>query len=147
MNAQTSTTTAFLLALRELDTPLTQEEKKILREIADQLDIQPKAWESFTEPLLLKMIAANPPLNQSYQLYKTKLDSLATIQVDLLPTTSEIEQLKPSNTRSTKGFKPQTEATAYNQQINNAVILIGRSEQPEESVKKLSLEKVKQILD
>lgn len=149
MNTQINTTTlAFLLALQELDAPLSQKEKKILAEIADQLDARPDAWESFTEPLLVKMITSNPPLNQGYQLYKSKLDSLENIPIDLLPTASEIAQLKSDDTGAiTRGFKPQSEATGYNQQINNAVILISRAEQPEEIAKKLSFtEKVKQLL-
>jgi len=149
MNTPINTTIlAFLLALEELDTPLNEEEKKALAEIADQLDVQPKAWESFTQPLLLNMIADNESLNQRYQTYKSKLDSLETIPSELLPTVTEIEQVKDGATlANTKGFKPQSEATGYNQQINNVVIVISRSEQPEETVKKLSFtEKLKQLL-
>jgi len=138
----------FLLALQELDVPLSQEEKNTLKEIADQLYLQPKAWESFTEPLLIKMITSNPELNQYYHLYKSKLDCLANIPSELLPTASEIAELESSGTGAiSKGFKPQTEATGYNQQINNTVIVISRSQQPEETVKKLRfLEKLKQRL-
>ncbi|MEQ8386191.1 MAG: hypothetical protein RH949_27915 [Coleofasciculus sp. A1-SPW-01] len=143
-----TTILAFLLALEELDTSLSQSEKKMLAEIADQLDVQPKAWESFTQPLLLKMIADNELLNQRYQTYKSKLDSLETIPSELLPSVTEIEQIKDGATlANTKGFKPKSEATGYNQQINNAVIVISRSEQPEATVKKLSFtEKLKQFL-
>ncbi|MFB2882267.1 hypothetical protein [Floridanema aerugineum] len=149
MNTQINTTSlAFLLALQELNTPLSETEKQTLTEVADQLDYQPKAWESFTEPLLVKMITSNPELNQKYQFYKLKLDSLGNINGDLLPTATEIEQLKSNEIGvTTRGFKPQSEATGYNQQINNAVILISRAEQPEEIAKKLSFtEKVKQLL-
>jgi hypothetical protein len=149
MNSQINTTTlAFLLALQELDTPLNEQEKNTLAEIADQLDVQPKAWESFTQPLLLKMIGDNESLNQRYQTYKSKLDSLETIPSELLPTVTEIEQIKSSETlAATRGFQPQSEATGYNQQINNVVIVVSRSEQPEEAVKKLSLkEKFKHLL-
>ena len=149
MNSQINTTTlAFLLALQELEMPLNEEEKKTLKEIADQLDVQPKAWESFTQPLLLKMIGGNELLNQRYQVYKLKLDSLETIPTELLPTVTEIEQIKSGEMlATTKGFKSQSEATGYNQQINNAVIVISRSKQPEETVKKLSFtEKIKQFL-
>src|SRR4028119_2150579 len=97
MNSQINTITlAFLLALQELDTPLNEEEKNTLAEIADQLDAQPKAWESFTQPLLLKMIGDNESLNQCYQTYKSKLDSLETIPSELLPTVTEIEQIRSS---------------------------------------------------
>jgi hypothetical protein len=149
MTPQINTTIlAFLLALQELDTPLSQEEKKALAEIADQLDVQPKAWESFTQPLLLKMIIGNELLNQRYQAYKFKLDSLETIPSELLPTITEIEQLKRGESLATlKGFEPQSEAIGYNQQINNAVIVISRSEQPEETAKKLNFtQKLKQLL-
>lgn len=148
MNTLNTTSLAFLLALQELNTPLSDTEKQTLTEVADQLDLQPKAWESFTEPLLVKMITSNPQLNQKYQFYKSKLDSLGNINEDLLPTATEIEQLKSNEIGvTTRGFKPQSEATGYNQQINNAVILISRAEQPEEIAKKLSFtEKVKQLL-
>ncbi len=149
MNNQINTTTlAFLLALQELDTPLSQEEKNTLAEIADQLDVQPKAWDSHTQPLLLKIIADNESLNHHYQAYKSKLDSLETIPNELFPTDTEIEQIRSGEPLAvTRGFKPQSEATGYNQQINNVVIVVSRSEQPEEAVKKLSLkEKFKHLL-
>ncbi|MEQ9235458.1 MAG: hypothetical protein RIG66_15405 [Coleofasciculus sp. E2-BRE-01] len=149
MNTSMNTTIlAFLLALQELDTSLSQSEKKTLAEIADQLYVRPEAWESFTQPLLLKMIADNESLNQHYHVYKSKLDSLESIPSELLPTVTEIEQIKDSATlANAKGFKSQSEATGYNQQINNVVIVISRSEYPEETVKKLSFtEKLKQIL-
>ncbi len=152
MNSQINTTTlAFLLALQELDKPLTEEEKDTLAEIGDQLDVQPKAWDSFTEPLLLKMIGDNESLNQRYQAYKSKLDSLGTLDkilTKLLSTVTEIEQIRSGEALAvTRGFKPQSEATGYNQQINNAVIVVSRSEQPEEMAKKLSFtEKLKQRL-
>lgn len=149
MTTQINTTTlAFLLAFQELDTPLSAEEKNTLEEIADQLDAQPKAWESFTQPLLLKMIADNDSLNQRYQTYKSKLESLENIPSEFLPTATEIEQIRTGEPlAATKGFKSQSEATGYNRQLNNAVIVISRSEQPEETVKKLSfVEKLKQLL-
>jgi hypothetical protein len=149
MNSQINTTTlAFLLALQELDTPLSDPEKETLKKVAHQLDVQPKAWTSVTEPILLNLVASNESLNQRYQLYKSKLDSLENIPSELLPTASEIQQLQPGETgAATRGFKPQAEATGYNQQINNAVIVISRSEQPEATAKKLSfIEKLKQVI-
>ncbi|NES18844.1 MAG: hypothetical protein F6K41_07935 [Symploca sp. SIO3E6] len=149
MNNQMDTTIlAFLLALQELDTPLSQEEKNTLKEIGDQLDARPEAWESFTEPLLVTMITSNPLLNQYYHLYKSKLERLENIPSELLPTAREIVELESSDTGAiTRGFKPQTEVTGYNQQINNTVIVISRSQKPEETAKKLSFpEKLKQIL-
>ncbi|MFB2898497.1 hypothetical protein ACE1CI_36745 [Aerosakkonemataceae cyanobacterium BLCC-F50] len=147
MNSQINTTgLAFLLALQDLDTPLNDIEKQILKEVADQLYAQPLAWSSVTEPLLLRMIASNEPLNQLYQLYKPQLDSIEDFPNELLPTTTEIEQLSRDETVATRGLPPQSIPTGYKQQINNLVIVISRSEDPKEAIKKLSFpEKVKQF--
>ncbi len=149
MNTQINTTSlAFLLALQELNKPLSEAEKQTLIKVADQLEYQPDMWKEHTEPLLKEMITSNSQLNRQYQLYKSKLDSLENISVDLLPTATEIEQLKSSDTGvMARGYKHQSEPTDYNLQINNVVILISRSAQPEEAAKKLGLsEKAKPIL-
>ncbi len=148
MNTQLNTTSlAFLLALEALNTPLSDLEKKTLKEVADQLYAQPLAWSSFTEALLLSMIASNEQLNQLYQLYKLKLDSVENFPNELLPTTTEIEQLSRDETVATKGLPPQSIPTGYEQQINNLVIVISRSEEPKNAIQKLSFtDKVKQFL-
>ena len=94
------------------------------------------------------MITSNPPLNQRYHLYKSKLDCLENIPRDLLPTASEVAEFEGGDPGAiNRGFKPQTAATGYNQQINNAVIVISRSPQPEEAINQLSFSaKLKQFL-
>ena len=149
MNKKINTTgLAFLLALQELDSPLSEAEKRNLVEIGDQLDVQPKAWKSVTQPLLLKTIEANPQLNQRYQFYQSQLDAAGEISRDLLPTEAEIRQLFFINLSSAiKGFVPDSESTGYDRQISNVMIVFSRSENPEEAVKKLTfLDKVKQFL-
>ena len=149
MNTKFNTTgLAFLLALQELDSPLSETEKRNLADIGDQLDVQPKAWKSFTEPLLLKTIEANSQLNQRYQFYQSQLDAAGEISRDLLPTEAEIRQLFPINSPfAIKGFTPDSEPTGYDIQISNVVIAVSRSENPEKAVKKLTfLDKVKQFL-
>lgn len=138
---------AFLLALTDLDTPLSQTEKKILAEIGDQIDVQPLAWESYTQPHLLKMIADNPQLNQLYKTYHSQLNSTRDIPRELLPTAAQIQQLSTtSGVVGMKGFTHNSPPRGYDQQINNLVITTSRSEQPEATVKKLPLEKVKHFL-
>ncbi|NEO33954.1 MAG: hypothetical protein F6K36_26775 [Symploca sp. SIO3C6] len=139
---------AFLLALSDLDTPLSSDEKKILVEIGDQLDAQPLAWESYTQPHLLKMIIANPQLDQLYKTYQSQLNNTGDIPLELLPTPAEIQQLSnTSNFWAMKGFPPKSPPTGYDQQINNVVIVTSRSEQPETAVKKLPWEKIKHFLN
>ncbi|NEQ83949.1 MAG: hypothetical protein F6K26_28330 [Moorea sp. SIO2I5] len=138
---------AFLLALSDLDTPLTETENKMLAEIGDQLNGHSDEWESHTKPELLKMLAANPELNEHYQTYSSQLNTKVDIPLELLPTTAEIQPVNtPSSTLISKGIKPKSSPTGYDQQINNIVIVVSRTEQPEAAVKQLPLEKLKQFL-
>ena len=139
---------AFLLALSELETPLNEQEKQTLNDIATQLDMQPLAWQDFTEPILLKMIESNPQLNQHYVEYKSQLGNLPEIAEILSETEQELAPLMTMNTTArARGFKPTANPTGYEGQINNVVIVVSRSKQPETAVKKLSsLDKLKHIL-
>ncbi|MGK7940695.1 MAG: hypothetical protein AB4062_11205 [Crocosphaera sp.] len=145
-----NTRLAFLLALSDLETPLNEQEKQTLNDIANQLDMQPLAWQDFTEPMLLKMIESNPQLNQHYVKYKSQLGNLPEIAQILSETEQELAPLMTMNTTArARGFKPKPTAkpTGYEGQINNVVVVVSRSEQPETAVKKLSsLDKLKQIL-
>ncbi len=139
---------AFLLALSELDTPLKKKQKQNLADVGEQLRCQPQAWESSTQPLLLKAIEANSQLNQRYQFYKSQLDAAGEVSRDLLPTEVEIRQLFPIDSPfAIKGFKPEEEPTGHDIQISNVMIGVNRSEKPKEAIKKLTfLDKLKQFL-
>ncbi|MDZ4874942.1 MAG: hypothetical protein CLLPBCKN_004338 [Chroococcidiopsis cubana SAG 39.79] len=147
-NKTDSTVIAFLLAFQDLKTSLSKQEKQKLKEVAKQLNTQPKAWENYTKKLLLEMIAANSELDRSFQYYKTRLDNIKQLPSNLLPNEAETNKLNAlGRTAMTKGFKPKTEASGYESQINNVVIVVGSSEAPEETVKNISfLEKVKEFL-
>lgn len=139
MNTKNNTQLAFLLALSDLETPLSDSEKQTLNKIGTQLDLQPLAWTDYTEPMLLQMIKSNPQLNQYYTQYKSRLNKLTEISQLLSGIESEIESQTPVNlTVREKGFKPTGNATGYETQINNIVLVISRSEQPETAVKQLS---------
>ncbi|MEH1847982.1 MAG: hypothetical protein V7L25_24130 [Nostoc sp.] len=143
-----NTIIAFLLAFQDLKTALREQEKQNLKEVAKQLDTQPKAWEDYIKGRLLEIITPNPGLNQSYQFYKSQLDNLEEIPDDLLPTEAEISRLNTlEKAPITRGFKPKDEATGYESQLNNVVVIVGSSEKPEETVKQVTfLEKWKQFL-
>jgi hypothetical protein len=143
-----NTIVAFLLAFKDLKTTLGEQEKQNLKEVAKQLDTQPKAWEDYIKERLLEIITSNPDLNQSYQSYKSQLDSVEEIPDDLLPTEAEISRLDTlEKAPITRGFKPKNEATGYESQLNNVVVIVGSSSKPEETVKQANfLEKWKQFL-
>ena len=143
-----NTIIAFLLAFQDLKTALGEQEKQKLKEVAKQLDTQPKAWEDYIKGRLLEIITPNADLNQSYQFYKSQLDKLEEIPDDLLPTEAEISKLiSRDKAPITRGFKPKNEATGYESQLNNVVIIVGSSEKPEETVKQATfLGKWKQFL-
>ncbi|MBW4595933.1 MAG: hypothetical protein KME46_24280 [Brasilonema angustatum HA4187-MV1] len=143
-----NTVIAFLLAFQDLKTALREQEKQNFKEVAKQLETQPKAWENYTKGRLLEIISSNPDLNQSYQFYKSHLDNVEEIPDDLLPTEAEISKLiSHDKAPIAKGFKPKSEATGYESQLNNVVIIVGNSEKPEETVKQATfLEKWKQLL-
>ena len=142
-----NTKMAFLLAFQDLKSSLSELEKQQLKEVAKQLNTQPKAWENHTQKLLLEIITTNPSLNHLYQDYKTRLENVAEIPQDLLPTEAETNKLIVRDSVMTKGYKPKSEASGYENQLNNVVIVVGSSETPEETVKKATfLEKVKEFL-
>jgi hypothetical protein len=143
-----NTIIAFLLAFQDLNTSLSNQEKQNLKEVARQLDIQPKAWEASIKGSLLAIITANPELNYSYQFYKSQLDNMEEIPHDLLPTAAEITRLNElDKAYISRGFKPIGSATDYKSQLNNVVVIVGNSESPEATVKQAKfLEKWKQFL-
>jgi hypothetical protein len=127
---------------------LSAGEKKSLKTVAKDLNLQPKAWESHIKPALIQTIARNSDLYTSYQFYQDKLDQLGKIPVDLLPEVGEIEGLQPSESFSIpKGMPPSSEPSGYEKQLNNVVIAINQADKPEEMVKQLnSLDRLKQLL-
>jgi uncharacterized protein YbcC (UPF0753/DUF2309 family) len=144
-----NTIIAFLLAFQDLKTSLPEQEKQNLKEVAKQLQTQPKAWEDYIKGRLLEIITANSELNKSYQFYQSQLENVKEISDDLLPNEAEIIRLNALDKDPiTRGFKPKDETTTgYESQLNNVVVIVGSSEKPEETVKQARfLEKWKQLL-
>lgn len=145
-----NTLLALMIALNELETPLSPDEESALSDVAAQLSLDPDAWESDIEPNLIAIIEANPNLHQLYQAAKNQLDEVnGDIPKDLLPTQSELEQVAPTTAEvATRGFDPETdESDFYSNEINNMVISILATPKPTETTKKLSrFERLKQFL-
>ncbi|HAZ43012.1 MAG TPA: hypothetical protein DDW76_10300 [Cyanobacteria bacterium UBA11369] len=88
----TKTLLAFLLALRELETPLSADEQAVLQDVGQQLAIAPDYWD-FIKEGLMAAIAANSALNHLYHSNRAKLDALdGRIPRELLPSLGELEQ-------------------------------------------------------
>jgi hypothetical protein len=138
---------ALSLALKDLALPLSEKEQKAFRDAAERLHLEPDNWEDY-EPDILKVIQANPNLNQLYQVTKSQLDTFrGEIPSNLLPTEAELEQALPTPPEAAKrGFVPVNNDFESNE-INNMVISILATPNPPETVKKLSrLEKLQQFL-
>ena len=98
--------------------------------------------------MLLKMIQYNPQLNEQYNQYKTKLDELPETSQILSGIDEEIQALMvKDDPMRARGFKPRSQPTEYDGQINNLVVVVSRSQEPETAVITVScLDKLKQIL-
>jgi hypothetical protein len=88
---------AVLLALKDLETPLSKEEQEAFRNTAEQLQMDSQSWEDYKLDFLT-VIEANPTLNQLYQTALSQLNALSSnIPSDLLPTQAELEAVIPTN--------------------------------------------------
>lgn len=141
---------ALLLALTDLQTPLSENEKSVLAEVSEQLSADLDAWKPLIEPSLQDMIQANTTLNQLYQTALFQLQAVdGNIPDNLLPSESELEQALPtSNQVVTRGFAPVSDPEDFeSNEITNIAISILATKNPTESVKKLSgFEQIKQFL-
>lgn len=141
---------ALLLALSDLKTPLSNEEKAGLVNVADQLYLDPDAWESDIEPNLLAIIHSNPNLNKLFQEMQTKLEliDIETLR-EYLPSEAELEQAIPSNQRAvTRGFEPGGDSFGKSLEINNMTIRVLSSPEPENTSRKLSdFDKIKEQIN
>ena len=151
MNLATNTTLlALMLSLRELETPLSHEEKSAFAEAADQLSLDPDIWSSDVEPNLIATIEANNSLNSLFQKTKTQLEKVGdNLPGDLLPTATELAAvLAQEEEIVTRGFLPEVEEEEDTDEINNMAINIMATGDPAATAKKLdSLEKLKNFLN
>jgi hypothetical protein len=138
---------ALSLALKDLETPLSQDEQAAFQDAAEQLKLEPDSWQDYEQDLL-KVIQANRTLSQLYQAIRSQLDALSgEIPSNLLPTQAELEQSLPATTTPTeRGYAPVSDDYESNE-INNVVINILTTSNPPETVKKLSrFEQLQQFL-
>ncbi|MEG4334037.1 hypothetical protein QUB40_19185 [Microcoleus sp. AT9_A2] len=135
---------ALLLALSNLDEPLSPTEQAALNKVGKQLDANPKAWDSIAKGLM-KVVEANDSLNQQYQVAIALLEAVdGKIPSGLLPTEAELEQLLTvGNKREKRAGKPKPVQDSQSNEILNTSIEVLKSLNPAETSKELPFDKLK----
>lgn len=86
-----TTLLALLLALKQLETPLTADERAKLKTKGQQLAIDPDDWDYIQEGLMA-IVEQNPSLDRLFQTAKMQLQAIdGNIPIELLPTPQEKE--------------------------------------------------------
>ncbi len=132
-----NTLLAVLLALKNLENPLSEEEGKALASVGQQLRLDPKDWD-FIKDDSMAMIKANGALNQAYQQAKAKLDALdRPIPSDLLPTDEELENVLPPESEGGKRAHFEGKPDKQSNEILDLTVKVLATEKPEETAQKL----------
>ena len=144
---------AFLLSIKDLDSPLSPTETARLSDIAEQLSVNPsfETWQRLTEPSLIAMVQENTSLNQRFQTVKSQLDTLdISISLDLIRSLeSELDRVTPHKTKPIIRGIPDDSDERKNNEINNMVMSFSsRALKNPQAVKNLSgLNKISASLD
>ncbi|MCC3537013.1 MAG: hypothetical protein JGK03_23135 [Microcoleus sp. PH2017_25_DOB_D_A] len=138
-----TTLLALLLALSNLDEPLSPTEQAALNKVGKQLDAN-QAWD-LIEKGLIKVVVANDSLNQQYQVAIALLEAVdGQIPSELLPTEAELEQLLTvENKLEKRAGKPKPVQNSQSQEILNMSTEVLKTLNPVETSKKLPLDKLK----
>lgn len=135
---------SFMYAIKELETPLTSEETKKIKNIGQQLDNDPTAWEIYTEPMLKEIISNNSSLNKVFQNIQSNLENIGDMHQDFIPTNEELIAVTQSkNSREERPIPKFSPEDLNSHDIINISIQVFSSPEPSKKVKKISkLEKL-----
>lgn len=136
MNAASDTLLALLLALNNLEPPMSAEDNAKLFEIGEQLELDPDDWEFIREGLMA-IIANNPQLEQQFQM---SLNQLATLEEEMKP------QLSPTEKEITQAFdrsssweiRGEDKAEVKTEAIVKIAIKVLKDDQPTKTTKTLN---------
>jgi hypothetical protein len=135
-----TTLLALLLALKQLETPLTADEQADLDNVGKQLELDPDDWEYIQEGLIA-IIEKNPSLDQLYQTAKAQLEAInGNIPPELLPTEQEreAELLEDENREPVTFGYCEGEPDRESDEILNVSIDVLTKENSAKTAKKLS---------
>ena len=131
---------SMLLAIKELDSPLNDEEKENLYFAGQQLSLDPTAWEEDIEPNLMEIINKNPSLNAAFQNINSKLGKKKDIDIqNFIPNNEEITAVIPTeeNQPLERPIPDVDMSDLESNEITNAAIQIISSPEPSETVQKI----------
>ncbi|MBK4730818.1 hypothetical protein JJD41_13225 [Oxynema sp. CENA135] len=130
---------AILLALENLETPLSADEQATLKKTGQRLTMHPKKWESATQKLL-EAFESNASFQQCYQAALTQLENFqGNIPPELLPTEEELQQALPSEGKVVKRAYFEGQPDRVSNEILNVVTNVLKTSDPEIPLGKLSL--------
>jgi hypothetical protein len=130
---------ALLIALEQLQTPLSPEETEALETTASQLYLDPDDWD-FIKEGLIATIEANHALYQNYQTALVQLQSLkGNIPSEQMPTQEELEtELAHENKEPITFGYFEGEPDRESDEILNVTINVLTRKEPDQAAKKLS---------
>jgi hypothetical protein len=135
-----TTLLALLLALKQLETPLTADERAKLKTKGQQLAIDPDDWDYIQEGLMA-IVEQNPSLDRLFQTAKMQLQAIdGNIPIELLPTRQEKEaELFVDDQREpvSRGYF-EGEPDRESDEILNTAINVLTKEDSAKTAKKLS---------
>jgi hypothetical protein len=144
-----TTLLALLLALKQLETPLTTDEQGALKTAGQQLERDPDDWDYIKEGLMA-VIENNPSLAELYQMAKAKLDVIdSKIPLELLPTEQEqeVELLADEKRESVTFGYFEGEPERESDEIRNVSINVLTKKDSAQTAKKLSfLKRIQEFL-
>ncbi|MTJ15328.1 CHAT domain-containing protein [Anabaena sp. UHCC 0187] len=128
---------ALLLALREPEVSLTNDERSLLQDIGRQLQLLTDSddWE-FIEEQLTAIIQMNSVLNRFFQYNKVKLDALnSQIPQEFLPSLDELEQGIFGESKEVKTFDGGFKGNVQSDLLIRLTGTIFNTDQPDKTVK------------
>jgi hypothetical protein len=133
-----------MYAIKELETPLTSEETKQLKNIGQQLANDPTVWEIYTEPMLKEIISNNSSLNKVFQNIQSNLENLGDIPQDFIQNTEDLVTVTPGKKTSEKRPLPIfSQEDSKSNEVVNISIQVLTSPEPSKKAKEISkLEKL-----
>lgn len=130
---------ALLLALKQLETPLTADERANLETIGEQLALDPDDWDYIQEGLMA-VIQQNPSLDRLFQTAKVQLEAIdGNIPIELLPTQQEKEtELLPQSRETVTFGYTEGEPDKTSNEIVDVSINVLTQKDPSTTTKNLS---------
>lgn len=128
---------ALLLALREPEVSLSNDERSLLQDIGQQLQLLTDSddWE-FIEEQLTAIIQTNSVLNRFFQSNKVKLDALnRQIPQEFLPSLDELEQHIFGESKEVKTFDGGFKGNVQSELLISLTGTIFNTDKPDQTVK------------